>query len=163
MRRPLCRTKTDWWTWGPRSLKYPPLVWRMTRETMLMTALMTLMMRWRHVTLHLWATLHSSLGTAPASHRRQLAATQPRLPGIVFRNQWPRFVDFLLLPILSIFKTLFQLLFMNFKWARDVPSFQQLSSHNQKILLQHSWSQLLVLSLAQLPGTSILQIKFLHC
>ena len=50
-------------------------------------------------------------------------------------------------------KTLFQLLFMNFKWARDIPSFQQLSSHNQKILLQHSWSQLLVLSLAQLPGT----------
>ena len=42
---------------------------------------------------------------------------------------------------------------MNFKWARDIPSFQQLSSHNQKILLQHSWSQLLVLSLAQLPGT----------
>ena len=41
---------------------------------------------------------------------------------------------------------------MNFKWARDIPSFQQLSSHNQKILLQHSWSQLLTLSLAQLPG-----------
>ena len=47
---------------------------------------------------------------------------------------------------------MFQLLFMNFKWARDIPSFQQLCSHNQKLLLQHSWSQLLVLSLAQLPG-----------
>ena len=45
-----------------------------------------------------------------------------------------------------------QLLFMNFKWARDIPSFQQLNSHNQKKLLQHSWSQLLILSLAQLPG-----------
>ena len=41
---------------------------------------------------------------------------------------------------------------MNFKWARDIPSFQQLNSHNQKKLLQHSWSQLLILSLAQLPG-----------
>ncbi len=94
MRRPACLTKTDWWTWGPRSLKYPPLVWRMTRETMLMTALMTFMMTWRRVILHLWPTLHSSLGTAPVSHRHQLAATQPRLPGIVFRNQWPRFVDY---------------------------------------------------------------------
>ena len=46
-----------------------------------------------------------------------------------------------------------QLLFMNFKWARDIPSFQQLNTHNQKRLLQSSWSQLLVLSLAQLPGT----------
>ena len=45
-----------------------------------------------------------------------------------------------------------QLLFMNFKWARDIPSFQQLHSDNQQRLLQHSWSQLLLLSLAQLPG-----------
>ena len=52
---------------------------------------------------------------------------------------------------------------MNFKWARDIPSFQQLSSHNQKILLQHSWSQLLVLSLAQLPGILFKSYSYFIC
>jgi hypothetical protein len=48
----------------------------------------------------------------------------------------------------SIF-ILFQLLFMNVRWARSIQSFQQLTAGDQQLLLESSWSQLLILSLAQ--------------
>ena len=42
-----------------------------------------------------------------------------------------------------------KLLFMSVKWARSIPSFQQLNSSDQAVLLQHCWSHLLILSLSQ--------------
>ena len=38
---------------------------------------------------------------------------------------------------------------MSVKWARSIPSFQQLATSDQQLLLESSWSQLFILSLAQ--------------
>jgi hypothetical protein len=38
---------------------------------------------------------------------------------------------------------------MNVRWARSIQSFQQLTPADQQLLLESSWSQLLILSLAQ--------------
>ena len=35
------------------------------------------------------------------------------------------------------------------KWAKSIPSFQQLPTSDQQLLLENSWSQLFILSLAQ--------------
>ena len=38
---------------------------------------------------------------------------------------------------------------MSVKWAKSIPSFQQLASSDQAVLLQHCWSHLVILSLSQ--------------
>ena len=38
---------------------------------------------------------------------------------------------------------------MSVKWAKSIPSFQQLASSDQGVLLQHCWSHLVILSLSQ--------------
>lgn len=38
---------------------------------------------------------------------------------------------------------------MSVKWAKSIPSFQQLGATDQQLLLESSWSQLFILSLAQ--------------
>jgi DNA-directed RNA polymerase specialized sigma subunit len=38
---------------------------------------------------------------------------------------------------------------MNVRWARSIQSFQQLTTADQQLLLEGSWSQLLILSMAQ--------------
>ena len=49
----------------------------------------------------------------------------------------------------SLHESAAKLLFMSVKWARSIPSFQQLTSSDQAVLLQHCWSHLLILSLSQ--------------
>ena len=49
----------------------------------------------------------------------------------------------------TVFIFSLQLLFMNVRWARSIQSFQQLGPADQQLLLERSWSQLLILSLAQ--------------
>lgn len=46
-------------------------------------------------------------------------------------------------------ETAAKLLFMSVKWARNIPSFLQLSFRDQAILLEESWSELFLLSAAQ--------------
>ncbi|KAL0277373.1 UNVERIFIED_CONTAM: hypothetical protein PYX00_004689 [Menopon gallinae] len=49
----------------------------------------------------------------------------------------------------NIYEFAAKLLFLTVKWARSIPSFLQLSFHDQSILLEDSWSDLFILSAAQ--------------
>lgn len=49
----------------------------------------------------------------------------------------------------NIYESAAKLLFLTVKWARSIPSFLQLSFHDQSVLLEESWSDLFVLSAAQ--------------
>ncbi|KAK6617432.1 hypothetical protein RUM43_014441 [Polyplax serrata] len=49
----------------------------------------------------------------------------------------------------SVYESAAKLLFLTVKWARSIPSFLQLTFHDQSTLLEDSWSELFVLSAAQ--------------
>ena len=49
----------------------------------------------------------------------------------------------------NIYESAAKLLFMSVKWSRSIPSFQQLATSDQQLLLESGWSQLFLLSLAQ--------------
>ncbi|XP_036354491.1 photoreceptor-specific nuclear receptor-like [Octopus sinensis] len=49
----------------------------------------------------------------------------------------------------NIYETAARLLFMSVKWARNIPSFLQQPFRDQAILLEESWCELFILSVAQ--------------
>ncbi|CAH0388820.1 unnamed protein product [Bemisia tabaci] len=53
------------------------------------------------------------------------------------------------MPNEGIYESAAKLLFLAVKWARSIPSFIQLPSHDQSLLLEDSWSELFALSAAQ--------------
>ena len=55
----------------------------------------------------------------------------------------------LLSPSENVYETAAKLLFMCVRWAKSIPSYNQLSQRDQAALLEDGWSQLFVLSLAQ--------------
>ncbi|GAB0088573.1 nuclear receptor subfamily 2 group E member 1-like [Sergentomyia squamirostris] len=58
----------------------------------------------------------------------------------------------------AIFESAAKLLFLAVKWAKNVPSFAQLPSRDQTVLLQDSWAELFVLTAAQWGFTADLSI-----
>ena len=55
----------------------------------------------------------------------------------------------LLSPSENVYETAAKLLFMCVRWAKSIPSYNQLSQRDQAALLEDGWCQLFVLSLAQ--------------
>ena len=55
----------------------------------------------------------------------------------------------LLSPSENVYETAAKLLFMSVRWAKSIPSYNQLSQRDQAALLEDGWCQLFVLSLAQ--------------
>eukprot|EP00094_Tigriopus_californicus_P013144 TCALIF_12711-PA protein Name:"Similar to nr2e1 Nuclear receptor subfamily 2 group E member 1 (Xenopus laevis)" AED:0.12 eAED:0.12 QI:0/0.57/0.37/0.87/0.85/0.87/8/59/587 len=49
----------------------------------------------------------------------------------------------------NVYESAAKLLFMSVKWARSIPSFIQLITKDQNLLLEEAWSQLFVIGLAQ--------------
>ncbi|KAG8244600.1 hypothetical protein J6590_019856 [Homalodisca vitripennis] len=49
----------------------------------------------------------------------------------------------------STYESAAKLLYLSVRWARSIPSFQQLCSRDQGILLEDAWSALFILSAAQ--------------
>ena len=55
----------------------------------------------------------------------------------------------LLSPSENVYETAAKLLFMSVRWAKSIPSYNQLSQRDQAALLEDGWCPLFVLSLAQ--------------
>ena len=55
----------------------------------------------------------------------------------------------LLSPSENVYETAAKLLFMCVRWAKSIPSYNQLSQRDQAALLEDAWCPLFVLSLAQ--------------
>lgn len=49
----------------------------------------------------------------------------------------------------NVYESAAKLLFLTVKWARSIPSFLQLTFHDQSILLENTWNELFILSAAQ--------------
>lgn len=60
----------------------------------------------------------------------------------------------------AVFESAARLLFLAVKWAKSIPSFSQINSHDQILLLEECWAELFVILAAQygLPITSGSQI-----
>lgn len=62
----------------------------------------------------------------------------------------------------AVFESAARLLFLAIKWAKSIPSFSQINSHDQTLLLEDCWAELFVILAAQygLPIASMSNEKF---